>query len=286
MMAAPALMTTTPDNTDKPWRIAPERLVIVGLDTRDGPEHPLWDERLSLPIEEAVVLSIMAIGVRVPIEVVVRDGKPLVVDGRQRTRNAREANRRLVLEGEPMLTVPIASTPGTRLSNEMASVISATLNELRVSDPLLVKMRRAKRMLERGLEPPMVATAFGVQAQTLAEWGAVLNACAEVTNGVLTGTISMNAAVELAKLAPEAQPGALAKLLDEPRPSKARAAAVVRSIKTGAPAGARLPPRAVERVLTQADKFPPEFIRGVRFAAGRLSPEEVETIMQHAEKIS
>lgn len=34
------------------WLLNPENLVIIGLDTNDGPEHPLWDTRIKLPIDK------------------------------------------------------------------------------------------------------------------------------------------------------------------------------------------------------------------------------------------
>ena len=67
------------------------------------PAHSLYDERIHLPLDEAITLNIMALGVREPI-LVWKDpetGKVLVVDGRQRVRHAIEANRRLTARGEP-----------------------------------------------------------------------------------------------------------------------------------------------------------------------------------------
>ncbi|WYX51237.1 hypothetical protein WJ977_00655 [Achromobacter xylosoxidans] len=72
------------------------------------PAHSLYDERIQLPLDEAITLNIMALGVREPI-LVWKDpetGKVLVVDGRQRVRHAIEANRRLAERGEPPILVP------------------------------------------------------------------------------------------------------------------------------------------------------------------------------------
>ncbi|MDP1177692.1 ParB/Srx family N-terminal domain-containing protein, partial [Klebsiella pneumoniae] len=60
--------------------------------------HPLYDERIHLPIREAMVLNIRDQGVLEPI-IVVKDpetGLTCVVDGRQRVRQTLEANKRLL----------------------------------------------------------------------------------------------------------------------------------------------------------------------------------------------
>jgi ParB family chromosome partitioning protein len=85
------------------FAVDPDNLIIIGLDTDDGPEHPLYDERVKLPLDESTVLNIMAIGVKEPVLVRKTDGNPEVVDGRRRTMHAREANRRLRELGEKTL---------------------------------------------------------------------------------------------------------------------------------------------------------------------------------------
>src|SRR5512136_2177542 len=32
------------------FKFKPSELIIVGLDTEDGPEHPLYDDRIGLPV--------------------------------------------------------------------------------------------------------------------------------------------------------------------------------------------------------------------------------------------
>lgn len=268
-------------DADRPFRIHPEKLVLIGLDTQDGAEHPLWDERIALPIDEPMVLSIMAIGVRVPVEVLVQSGRYIVVDGRQRTRNAREANKRLILEGEPPLTVPIVATQGSRLSEEMASLIATTLNEIRSGDPFLVRARRAQRLLERGFDRRAVATAFGQEPPTIDGWLLVLNAAPEVIESVAQKVIPPTSAIELARAPLADQPAALAMLLASPRPTRKRA--------RKAAAGKSLSPLrahgAVGQVLKRPNLFHPEFVRGVRFAADELSPEETAEIVARLESV-
>jgi len=267
---------------ERSYRIAPEKLVVVGLDTRDGEEHPLWDERIALPIDDAMVLSIMAIGVRVPVEVLVRADRFVVVDGRQRTRNAREANKRLAALHEVPLTVPIIATQGSRLSEEMASLIATTLNELRSGDPFPVRARRAKRLLDRGLEHVQVATAFGIVPSTLDDWMQVLHAHPVILSSIESGEISLKVAIELTHAPLAAQPQALEALIHAPvRPNALRA----RTLADGKTPPSRGWRGSVSDVLAQEALFDAEFIRGVRFAKGTLPSEEVAEILSRLESV-
>lgn len=40
----------------------PHTVTIIGLDTKDGPEHPLWDERINRPLDKNLVYDIQAHG--------------------------------------------------------------------------------------------------------------------------------------------------------------------------------------------------------------------------------
>lgn len=75
----------------------PENLHLVTDKT-----HPLYDERIHLPLHEPTVLSIMKLGVLEPI-IIWKDpetGRSCVVEGRQRVKNTLEANKRLREEGK------------------------------------------------------------------------------------------------------------------------------------------------------------------------------------------
>jgi ParB family chromosome partitioning protein len=88
----------------------PENLHLVTDKT-----HPLYDERIHLPINEAMVLNIMEQGVLEPI-IVWKDpesGLACVVDGRQRVRHTLEANKRLVKQGDSPLLVPAVTKRGS-----------------------------------------------------------------------------------------------------------------------------------------------------------------------------
>lgn len=69
----------------------PSHLCIIGLDTKDGPEHPDYDSRVELPLNPDMVESIRENGVQQVVDIAIVDGQPVVIDGRQRVRHAREA---------------------------------------------------------------------------------------------------------------------------------------------------------------------------------------------------
>src|SRR5688572_13937016 len=69
-------------------------------DTATDLEDPLYDERLTIELEDAFIKGVDAFGVKVPLAIVKRDGRAFVVDGRQRLRAARIVNRARIARGE------------------------------------------------------------------------------------------------------------------------------------------------------------------------------------------
>ena len=70
------------------FMFSPEDLVLVTDCT-----HPLYDARVELPVDDALVKSILRYGVIEPVVIAKEHDMPLVVDGRQRVKAAREADR-------------------------------------------------------------------------------------------------------------------------------------------------------------------------------------------------
>ncbi len=177
------------------FRFEPENLVIIGLDTKDGPEHELWDERINLPIDESMVLSIMALGVQETITV--RKGfkdAAEVVNGRGRTLAGREANKRLKKLGEPLITIPALVERGDE--GHMIHVLVAT-NEIRRPDDLLVKVAKLQRMLARNPDRAAAAIAFGVTKTTIGNWLKVGDLPVVVKKAVAEGVMAASAAAKL-----------------------------------------------------------------------------------------
>ena len=139
----------------------PENLHLV-----TDKSHPLYDERIHLPISEAMVLNIMDQGVLEPI-IVWKDpesGLACVVDGRQRVRHTLEANKRLSKEGKEPLLVPAVTKRGSAVRMAQAMV---SANEIRQADTPLGRAKKMADALERGHDEDDLALMFGVSVQAV-----------------------------------------------------------------------------------------------------------------------
>jgi len=267
------------------FRVDPETLTIIGIDTDDGPDHQLWDERIKLPLDEHMVLNIMELGVREPIVVVVQ-GKgearvAAVVDGRQRVRHAREANKRLVKRGDPALQVPVIAEKG--MSEREQTLLSASLNEIRQDDPVMTKAAKAARMKGKGSSFSEIALAFGVTEQTVGLWVNINSLTDTVKKAIADGRIKPTAAGALAGLKPEEQKTALAELLEEQaatgeKPTVDKAKGKAKAKASGMTVVVAVPQRRVlRRVIDNgAEVLSQDFLAGVRFAIGDLNPKSIK----------
>ncbi|OZI61585.1 ParB/RepB/Spo0J family partition protein [Bordetella genomosp. 11] len=176
------------------------------------PAHPLYDERIHLPLNEAMVLNIMTIGVREPI-LVWKDpetGDVIVVDGRQRVAHALEANRRLIARGEPPLQVPGVPQRGDvqRMGDIMIS-----MNEARRSDPPMVRARKMSSFIDRGYTDDRLAVIFACSVSTVRSVLALLECTKPVQEAVDAGRISLTHAKALSKMEPQEQRSKVAELV-------------------------------------------------------------------------
>src|SRR5690606_35739974 len=190
------------------YLIAPEELTIV-----DDPAHPLYDERVNLPLREDLIRSIMVHGVMQVINCrKTTEGKIEVVDGRQRVRHAIEANKRLVEMGDPPVAVRMILERGEDVEMFGKTV---TLNEHRVDDDVLTKASKAARLYARGKTEAEVALHFGTNVATINSWLNILEGSASLKKAIAAGIISVSAAAELAKLPKKEQDEAVQKLKEE-----------------------------------------------------------------------
>jgi ParB family chromosome partitioning protein len=259
--------------------IAPEDLVIIGIDTahKSEKEHPLYDPRIKLPVNENLVRNIMVYGVIDPIKVRKEGDDPVVVDGRQRLRAAREANKRLVAEGKEPILVPVIPKRGSD-ATMFGVLISA--NENRQNDDILAKIDKAGRMLDMGKTEDDIAIAFGVQVQTIKIWLKLLDVCDAVRKAVDAGQISPSAAAKLAGLNRDEQISTLKTLIESGQATTAQATAHVRAVKTGkettAAPSKRLIKKMIEYVKANDDeRLSEDFLKGVRWAIGDLPTSHI-----------
>ncbi|MEI7252381.1 hypothetical protein [Pectobacterium versatile] len=177
----------------------PENLYMT-----DDPAHPLYDERIYLPLSESMVLNIMDQGVIEPI-VIWKDketGTVYVVDGRQRVKHAREANRRLADQGKPCLMVPAVVRIG---SVHRAKEAAISANEIHIPDTPLGRAKKMASMLALSYDESDLALYFGCSAQTVTATLALLDCTQAVQDAVESGQINTGHARQLAQLPPDDQ---------------------------------------------------------------------------------
>lgn len=192
----------------------PEDLVLV-----TDEKSPLYDERTELPVDEALVLNMMFApdgvpqGVLEPILVIrnAETGKVEVVDGRQRVKAAREANKRLKKAGLETIRVP-AMIQRANAHRAMAMLVSS--NELRQDDTPLGRAKKMQRYLDLGRGEDEVAVLFGISKASVKNMLALLDAPAAVRHAVDSGKISVSDGYKLAREEPEAAKKKVAKLLE------------------------------------------------------------------------
>lgn len=177
----------------------PENLYMT-----DDPAHPLYDERIYLPLSESMVLNIMDQGVIEPI-VIWKDkeaGTVYVVDGRQRVKHAREANRRLADLGKPLLMVPAVVRIG---SVHRAKEAAISANEIHIPDTPLGRAKKMASMLALSYDESDLALYFGCSAQTVTATLALLDCTQAVQEAVESGYVNATQARQLATMEPEQQ---------------------------------------------------------------------------------
>lgn len=180
----------------------PEDLVIV-----TDEKSPLYDERVALPIDENLVLNIMFApdgvpqGVLEPINAIrnPETGAVEVIDGRQRVKAAREANRRLRKQGLEPVWVP-AMLKRVNAHTAMGMLISS--NEHRQNDTPLGKAKKAQRYMALGRDETEVATLLGISRSSVKNLLSLLDAPAAVRTAVESGSITASDGYKLAKLSP------------------------------------------------------------------------------------
>lgn len=258
----------------------PEALVIIGLDTDDGPEHPLHDVRIKLVLDEPLIRNIMVYGVLEPVLVTKVGDRPCVVDGRQRVRASREASKRLVAEGKEPLRVPVMVVRG---DDATLFGVAVSANENRTDDGPMEKAKKTQRFLSMGKTEKEAAVAFGVTVQTIGNWMKLFSLDGSVRKAVANGELSASAAIQWADLSVEKQREALVELKTngaKPTVSAAKGAREKGSGTSGA-RPSRPGKKDVKAVLGASDSdLHPEFVRGVKWMVGQLDANEVEGLIR------
>ena len=264
----------------------PDDLIIIGYDTDDGPQHPLYDERVKLPLDEGFVQDIMLNGVIQTVTARKNGDKIEVTAGRRRVRHAREANKRLKAENQELIKVPILIRRG---SDAEHAGVGSSENQHRVDDPPIIVARKAQRLLNLGKTEQEVAVHIGVTKTHLKNNILKLLECdPSVQKAVDDGKLAPSKAVPLAALDRAAQREELEKLLASG--GSATTDEVKRNVRArknnGSAENDHPPPskRTLKKILKAnaalEDGLPPEFIRGIKFVLGELSPKSVKGLSE------
>jgi ParB family chromosome partitioning protein len=171
----------------------PDELVLI-----TDKDHPLYDDRVHLPVSESMVKSMLhnGQGVLQPI-VITKDGdRPVVVDGRQRTKAARAASDKIKDMGGNGLLVPCVYRRGN--DSDLASIMIST-NEIRTQDTPIQKGKKANTLINFGHSKKEVAEIFGCTVVTLESYLDLLSLDPETQKKVETGEIKKTAAVKVAR---------------------------------------------------------------------------------------
>lgn len=170
----------------------------------DDPQHPLYDERIHLPLSEPVVLNIMEFGVLEPI-IVWKDpesGKTCVVAGRQRVKGAIEANLRRAKAGMEPWLVPGIAKRGSAM--QMAKFRDSE-NEIRQPDTPLGRAKKMQQQMEYGHDESDVALLFGCSVKTVLDTLALLDCTQDVQTALEAGIVTVTQARQLVDMLPEQQ---------------------------------------------------------------------------------
>lgn len=180
--------------------VDPQMPVVIGIDTADGPEHPLYDvtER-HRKLDPAMVANIKHYGVIQHITVRKEaDGRLVVVAGRRRVLHARAAAAEQADAGEICVQIPCVVEKD---SDGQLMGIMASENEHRRDDGSLAKAQKAAKMMRvGGCSEDEAAVAFGVTRATMKTWLRLLEADPKLHKAIDAGRVSESVAAKLAAL--------------------------------------------------------------------------------------
>lgn len=277
-------VTSTLQRGASAYLIEPEKLVVRGVDTPESDVSSVQLSRLKQPLNEATVLSIMAVGVQKTI-FVKRDGDTLVPwEGNRRTLHAREANRRLVKKGLEPVKVKIEIKSA---SDEQIFALQRLNNRHHLDESPLQTAEAAAIMLEKMSEAD-VAAFLGFGVPMLHIYLALNDLHPKLKEEIAKGVLSPTAGAKLAGLKRDEQVGAFETMKESGELTVAAAAAVRASVrkngnghgKGGKPEVVLAPPRRVLAKLVEQRKdldvkAPKGFWEGVEFALGRRSARTI-----------
>ena len=199
------------------FMMEPEQLTII-----TDPTHPLYDERVHLPVSETMVASVMARGVLENVIARKQGNEIQVIAGRQRGKAVVEANKRLKAQGGVTIKIPVV----LRHDNDVeAFATSIAENEHRHQVDVFERATKAKRLLTLGRSEPEVMQMFGITKKaTLHEWLGIFELAPAVQRAIQAGAVGAVDAVRTLRGTPIAEQAAALETIKVTSPAARRQA--------------------------------------------------------------
>jgi ParB family chromosome partitioning protein len=244
------------------WMFDPNELVII-----EDENDALYDPRVKLPLDPALVQNILYQGVLEPVVIVKREGDAVVVDGRQRVRAAREAVKIAKERGLTEVKVPAVLR---RTDDRGALAVMISANEIRQDDGPLQRAEKCQRLLAAGYTEEELCTLFGKTKNTINNWLSLLEVFAPVRKAIERGELAASAAPQLKNLPKEEQLAAV-----EEAKTKGNGRASVKGVRKGMnkPTAPRMRNRTEieERIKTRG--LPPDYREALKWVLRRGKEE-------------
>jgi ParB family chromosome partitioning protein len=187
-------------------------VTIIGLDTPDGPEHPLYDPRITLPITDDDLASVAEYGVKQPVLCWRNPETKRVelIDGIQRTRWVRKLNE--TRKAGEKIRLPRLTEAG--LTQEQAIDLKVVLNAFRKDNDHIARGAIVEHLQKMGRTRERIRLLLnGVSLVSIDNWHRLYrNGTPELHAAVRAGKVQPSAGWEIAKGTPEQQALALARV--------------------------------------------------------------------------
>lgn len=235
----------------------PDEVIIIGVDTKDGPNHWGYDEESNkTPLVEADVRFTYERGI-IQNVLARRDGDRLIiVAGRGRTRQLREANKRRIADGLDPWFLPVRIVRGDE--REMRALKHGENSHRREQTPFATAQRALE--LSQHFPEDKAADIMGLGVAQFRNVLKLLDVGADVKKAVQQGKLGQTAAIELAALPEAQQSEQLAALLAATEASGSGGKIKARDVKAkvreaqGKPA-METPSHRIKKVLGILDKL-------------------------------
>jgi ParB family chromosome partitioning protein len=211
------------------FSVDPEDLTLV-----TDPASPIYDERVHLPVEADFLASIMEHGVKEAVKVKRNGDRWEVVNGRQRVKAARKANKIFEAAGKEKMFVP---TTLEQADEKQAMKLMVALNEHRRDDDPITKANKARRMRDKQIPEKEVAAQFGLKVGQLRELMKVLDTTPKVQKLVANGELSVQTAAGISDLPREEQDAKIEELKATVGLNRTTVAATVKARKVAKETG-------------------------------------------------